>query len=258
MKTAGTEKQNPEPIHLSLVMPVYNACNFIEQNVRMVLNYLESQSFTSELIIVDDGSHDDTLQILTLLATEHPMLKIPSNGRNYGKGYSVRHGFEKAQGKYLIFNDVDPAYPPEEATKILRTLETGCDLAIACRVLPESRFEISPAFFRYLYTRHLMGRFFNVIVRAFVLPGILDSQAGLKGFTREAAQKIFSKQTLNRFSFDVEVLFLAKKYKLKIKQIPVNFRYFFEESTVRFVEDTFQMLKDLVRIVWNNWKGIYQ
>jgi dolichyl-phosphate beta-glucosyltransferase len=243
--------------HLSLVIPVYNAGNHIRENLETVVGYLKTQGFPWELIVVDDGSGDETPRILSEMRKIHPEIKTPANGRNHGKGFAVRNGFEQATGKYLVFNDSDLAYPIEEVVKILRVLEGGSDLAIACRVLPESRFEISPAFFRYLYTRHLMGRFFNRIVRSFILPGILDTQAGLKGFTREAARRIFAKQTLNRFSFDVEVLYLAKKEGFKIEQVPVNFRYFFEESTVRFFRDTVRMLRDLWRIKRNNRKGVY-
>lgn len=244
-------------VHLSLIVPVYNAENHVEGNIRTILDYLGRQSFASELIAVDDGSRDGTLAILNRMKQTRPNLKVLSNGHNQGKGAAVRTGFQAASGRYLAFNDSDLAYPAEEVLKILKALEGGSDVAVACRVLPESRFEISPAFFRYLYTRHLMGRFFNLLVRLFILPGILDTQAGLKGFRREAVEKIFPKQTLNRFSFDVEILFLAKKFGFKIEQVPVNFRYFFEETTVRFFRDTVNMLKDLCRVRLNDAKGLY-
>jgi len=249
--------ENNKEIHLSLVLPVYNAASFIEHNVKTVLDYLDSQPYSSELLLVDDGSGDNTLELLNRISSKKTILKILTNGRNRGKGYTVGRGAANAHGKYIIFCDADLAYPVEETGKILKTLEKGSDVAIACRVLRESRYEISPAFFRYLYTRHIMGRFFNFLVRMFILPGILDTQAGLKGFTQEATGKIFPKQTLQGFSFDVELLYLAKKLKLKIQQVPINFRYFFEESTVRFFRDTLQMIRDLLSIKLNDWKGRY-
>lgn len=245
-------------IYLSLIIPVYNGSNFIKNNLQDVLQHLEKQNYASELIVVDDGSRDDTAELLHHLEALHPILRVTKNGKNHGKGYTVRHGTQKARGKYIIFNDADLAYPVGEVSRILSNLESGHDVAIACRVLPESRYEISPAFFRYLYTRHLMGRFFNLIVRTFLLPGILDSQAGLKGFTRESAKRIFAKQTLTGFSFDVEVLYLARKYGFKIQQVPIYFRYFFEETTVNYIRDTFRMLKDLLSVKLNDWKGIYR
>lgn len=248
---------NNQPIHLSLVIPVYNSANFIEQNVKIILDTLEKQPFNSELILVNDGSNDNSMELITRMATRNTHIKVLDNGQNQGKGYTVSHGFKEASGKYLVFNDADLAYPTDQVIRILQALESGNDVAIACRVLPESRFEISPAFFRYLYTRHLMGRFFNLLVRLTVLPGTLDSQAGLKGFTREAAQTIFARQTLKRFSFDVEVLFIARKFGLKVAQVPVNFRYFFEETTVRFAQDTLRMLRDLMKIRFNNMKRLY-
>ncbi|MDO8518580.1 MAG: glycosyltransferase [Deltaproteobacteria bacterium] len=242
---------------MSLVIPVYNSANFIAQNIKVILENLETQPFESELILVNDGSRDNSLELLREIATQHTRVRVLDCGHNQGKGHAVGYGFREASGKFLVFNDADLAYPPDQVLRILKALEAGNDVAIACRVLPESRFEISPAFFRYLYTRHLMGRFFNRIVRWMVLPDILDSQAGLKGFTHEAAQVIFSRQTLKRFSFDVELLFIAQKLGLKVAQVPVNFRYFFEETTVRFAQDTLHMLRDLLKIRMNNLHGLY-
>src|SRR5206468_1714879 len=131
----------------------------------------------------------------------------------------------------------------------------GSDVAIACRVLPESRYVMSPSFFYYLYTRHVMSRVFNRVVRLALLPGILDTQAGLKGFTARAGELIFSRLTVPGFGFDVECLYIARKHRLTVRQTAVHFRYDDEPSTVRFAADAAQMLRDLVKIRWNDWRG---
>ncbi len=156
-----------------------------------------------------------------------------------------------------VFLDADLAYPVDEITKIVRELETGSDVAIACRVLPESRYLMSPSFFHYLYTRHLMSRVFNLAVRLALLPRILDTQAGLKGFTARASELIFPRLTVAGFGFDVELLYVARKHGLKVAQAAVHYRYDDEPTTVRFVADAVGMLEDLVRIRWNDWRGRY-
>src|SRR6266571_1221235 len=162
-----------------------------------------------------------------------------------------------ARGAYRVFTDADLAYPVDEIGKIARELDRGCDVAIACRVLPESRYLMSPSFFHYLYTRHVMSRLFNGVVRLTLLPGILDTQAGLKGFTARAAEVIFPRLTIPGFGFDVEALYIARKHGLAITQAAVRYRYDEEPSTVRFTADAAGMLRDLVKIRWNDWRGRY-
>jgi dolichyl-phosphate beta-glucosyltransferase len=244
-------------VYLSVVMPIYNIEAAIADNLRDVSSYLGTLSFASELILIDDGSRDSTHARAREAAAELKCVSVMGGGRNRGKGACVAEAFGIARGSYMIFIDADLAYPPEEIGKILRQLEMGADVAIACRVLPESRFVMSPSFFHYLYTRHAMGRLFNLIVRATMVPGILDTQAGLKGFRRTAAAEIFSRQTISRFSFDVENLYVARKLGLRIAQVGVNFGYFYEASSVRFLGDTMNMMLDLAKIRLNDLRGVY-
>ena len=125
------------------------------------------------------------------------------------------------------------------------------------RALPESPYVMSPTFFHYLYTRHLMSRLFNKLAQLVLLPGILDTQAGLKGFTAQAAEKIFSRQTLCGFGFDLEVLFIARSHHLKIEQMPVDYHYNDEPTTVNFAKHGVEMLLDLIRVRLNGARGIY-
>jgi hypothetical protein len=124
-------------------------------------------------------------------------------------------------------------------------------------VLPESRYLMSPSFFHYLYTRHLMSRAFNRVVQAFLLPGILDTQAGLKGFTARAAELCFRRTTIPGFGFDIECLYIAQQHGLAIHQTAVNFRYDDEPTTVRFARDSNRMLQDIWKVKTNAWRGQY-
>ena len=130
-------------------------------------------------------------------------------------------------------------------------------MAIACRVLPDSRYVMSPAFFQYLYTRHLMSRAFNLAVRALLLRDVIDSQAGLKGFRAAAAETVFSRVTIPRFGFDVEALFIAQKHGLTVREMAVHFRYDEEPTTVKFARAGARMALDLARVRINDWRGRY-
>src|SRR5262249_45819258 len=150
-------------------------------------------------------------------ARRHPSARVLGNPANEGKGFSVARGMRAARGEYRIFTDVDLAYPLSEVDKTVDALKAGADVAIACPVLPESRYLMSPTFFHYLYTRHLMSRAFNAMVRAVLLPGVLDTQAGLKGFTVAAARQIFPRLTRSGFGFDLEVLYIARARGLNVR-----------------------------------------
>ena len=242
---------------LSLVVPVFNAGPAIRRSLMALVGFLAVQGFASELIIVDDDSDDDTPAIVDDVRAETEGLKLIRNDRNRGKGYTVARGMLAAEGDFRLFMDADLAYPPTEVTKILHDLEAGADVAIACRVLPESRYLMSPTFFSYLYTRHVMSRAFNAAVRWTLVPGVLDTQAGLKGFTARAAEEIFPRLTVPGFGFDVEALHIARRRGLRIAQTAVHFRYDSEPSTVRFVRDALRMAGDLGRIRVNDIRGRY-
>ncbi len=243
---------------LSLIIPVYNAADQLPATLRAVDAFMASQPHSAEVLFVDDHSSElETQLILEDYAREHPFVRLLRNAINRGKGYSVTRGMLAARGRYRVFTDVDLAYPLDEVNKIVAALESGSDVAIACRVLPESRYLMSPSFFHYLYTRHLMSRAFNKVVQRFLLPGILDTQAGLKGFTAEAAQLCFTRTTIPGFGFDIEALYVAQHHGLSIKQTAVNFVYDDEPTTVRFARDSRRMLHDIVEVRMKAWRGEY-
>jgi dolichyl-phosphate beta-glucosyltransferase len=248
----------PQPApHLSLVVPVFNEASRMPASLGQLRSFLAAQSFSTELILVDDCSDRETASVLEEFVADDGRVTLLRNEENRGKGFSVARGMRAAQGAYRVFTDADLAYPAAEVSKILRDLEAGADVAIACRVLPESRYMMSPSFFSYLYTRHVMSRVYNGLVRLVLVPGVLDTQAGLKGFTARAAELIFSRVSIPRFGFDVEALFIAQKHGLAIKQTAVQFRYDEEATTVKFAKDAARMARDLYRIRRNDARGLY-
>jgi len=243
---------------LSLVIPVYNGAHSLRGSLAQLTAWLPRQPMGIELVLVNDGSDPLTATMLHDFAASTSGVTLLVNQRNSGKGLAVARGMVAARGRFRIFTDADLAYSLDDITDTLRQLEAGSDVVIACRVLPESRYDISPAFFRYLYTRHVMSRTFNWAVRHGLLPGILDTQAGLKGFTDRAAEILFPRLTLRGFGFDVELLYIARQHGLSITQKAVHYRYDREPSTMRFARDAITMLGDLVRIRWNSLRGRYR
>ena len=255
--SASITSAPPAP-HLSLIVPVYNGADRLPSSLDQLRTFLRAQPYSWELILVDDCSNAATRGILEEFATAiGSEVRLMRNEENRGKGNAVTRGMRAAVGKYRVFTDADLAYPASEVGKILADLEGGADVAIACRVLAESRYLMSPTFFSYLYTRHVMSRVFNALVRWTLIPRVLDTQAGLKGFTAHAAEIIFPRITIPRFGFDVEALFIARKHDLSLAQTAVFFRYDEEPTTVRFAEDAMRMIRDLLHIRRNDRRGRY-
>ena len=245
-------------VPLSLVIPVYNCAPLLRGTLPQLRDWLPRQPAGTELVLVNDGSDPLTATMLREFAECTPGVKLLVNERNRGKGLAVARGMQAATGRLRVFTDADLAYSLDDVADTARQLEAGSDVVIACRVLPESRYDISPEFFRYLYTRHVMSRTFNWAVRHGLLPGILDTQAGLKGFTARAAEIVFPRLTVPGFGFDVELLYVARQHGLTITQKAVHYRYDCEPSTLRFTRDAITMLGDLVRIRWNSLRGRYR
>ena len=244
-------------VRLSLVIPARIGAGRLERSLAQLADWLPRQA-CAELILVDDDSRPAAATRLREFAAATPGVALLVNDRRRGKGFTVARGMLAAHGRYRVFTDADLAYPLEEVAKVVQQLEAGSDVVVACRILPESRYDISPSFFRYLYTRHLMSRAFNWVVRLTLLDDIWDTQAGLKGFTAAAAEALFRRQTILGFGFDVELLYIAHQHRLRITQLPVHFRYDHEPSTLRFTRDGVVMLMDLARIEWNSRRGRYR
>jgi dolichyl-phosphate beta-glucosyltransferase len=243
--------------HLTLVVPCYNGEDRLPAALAQLSTFLALQPYSSELILVDDFSAEPAANILRDYAESRPGITLIRNEKNLGKGKSVSRGLLAGRGRFRVFLDADLAFPPDEVNKILRDLDAGADVAIACRVLRESRYLMSPSFFHYLYTRHVMSRVFNLLARTVLLRDVLDSQAGLKGFTAAATEIVFPRITIPRFGFDVEALFIAQKHHLNVKQVAVYFRYDEEPTTVTFVQSAVTMALELLQVRLNDWRGRY-
>ena len=243
-------------VHLSIIVPVRNGEDRLPDHLRAIAEFRRTRPFPTEVVLVDDGSDAPAARILDEWGAQDGFVLV-RNEVNAGKGRAVCRGLLAARGAFRIFLDADLSYPVEEISNVLAALEAGSDVVVACRVLTESRYVMSPVFFRYLYTRHVLSRIFNALVRLTVLPGILDSQAGLKGLSGAATERIVPKLTIAGFAFDVELLYVAHLQGLRVTQIPVTFHYDSEPTTVRFVADGWRMVRDLARIRWNSIRGRY-
>lgn len=244
-------------VDLSLVVPVYHCAGRLDGSLAALEAFLDAAPVACELVLVNDRGTDASAgRLLRAFATRRDV-RLLENDRNRGKGYSVRRGMLAAAGRHRVFTDVDLAYPLDEIWSISSALARGADVAIACRVLGRSCYEMSAACLKYLYTRHLMSRVFNRLVRCTLLPGVLDTQAGLKGYTARATREVFSRVRIAGFGFDLECLYVARRLGFRMKQVPVRFRYDDEPSTVRFVRDAGTMAADLVRIRWRALAGAY-
>jgi dolichyl-phosphate beta-glucosyltransferase len=243
----------------TLVLPVYNAQGFLDATLHEVYSWLSRREEPWELIVVDDASKDATVKILDAFERAHPdeAIQIVRFHANHGKGLAVRVGLHRASGRYAVFTDCDLAYPLANIDRLLSRLADGADAAIANRVDPASTYLMSPSFFSYLFTRHLMGRIFNAISRAIAVPRILDTQAGLKGLRTAIVKPLLSRLRLDGFSFDVELLRGLIDRGARIDEVPVAFRYDSEPSTVSFTLDALRMARDLIRVRWRSWRGFY-
>lgn len=228
---------------LSVVVPAYNEEERLPETIAAIEAYLSRQSYTWELIVVDDGSRDDTVGAARA-AFSQPHSRVEKNPRNMGKGATIRNGMTKhARGRYRLFTDADNSTPIEETGKLLKAMRRrGADIAIGSRALKGSKLEVRQPFYR-----EMMGRVFNTMVQLLAVPGIHDTQCGFKLFTRKAAEEIFPRQTLDGFSFDVEVLHIARRLGFRTIEVPVRWINS-PASRVSPIRDSIRMFADVVRI----------
>ena len=229
-------------MRFSLVIPAYNETGRIGATIDHVARYLEAQPFEWEVIVVIDGGDPGAAEEARAAAADRANVRVLENNVNRGKGYSVRRGILESTGNRVAFIDADLSLPIEELPKMMARFDAGADVAIASRTVPGA-VEEGPA----PAGRGVMSRLFNVVVRWLLLPGITDTQCGFKGFTAAAAKKIFEVAETDRFGFDVEALYLARTFKLRIDEFPVCCRYHGGSSVSR-LGDGLQMLRDLLAI----------
>ncbi|MBM3493052.1 MAG: glycosyltransferase family 2 protein [Armatimonadetes bacterium] len=228
------------PPHLSVIVPAYNEAVRIGASLERMEAYFGEQPYTTEIVVVDDGSTDSTARIVSGMAGART--RLLQYGANRGKGFAVRHGMTHCDGALALFSDADLATPIEEVEKLFAAIEAGADVAIGSRDLPGSRLER-----RQSPIREMGGKLFNRFVQALAVPGIHDTQCGFKLFTRDASLAVFGMCLIDNFSFDVEALFIARRLGYRIAEVPVRWRHQ-EGSKVRLWRDAPRMVRTLFRI----------
>lgn len=247
--SANIETQRPQ---YSIIVPAYNEGARIGATLEAILDHIERRHWKAEVVVVDDGSTDQTVELASRFAAGHPGMRILRNPGNRGKGYSVRNGMLQATGKLLLFTDADLSSPITEAEKLFAALDAGADVAIGSRWMDRSL-----QFQRQSIKRQILSRLYNTFLKAVLFIPYLDTQCGFKAFTRAAADKIFPLQRVMRWGFDPEVLYLAHRQGLKVAEIPVRWGHD-EGSRMRVWRDGFRMGWDALKIRWYALSGKYR
>ena len=237
---------------LSIIIPAYNEERRLPRTLDSIFAWTQTRPYPTEIIVIDDGSSDRTSEIVTSGEKKYSGLRLVSNGKNRGKGFSVRHGIIEARGEIALFTDADLSTPIEEADKLLAAIrDNGFDGAIGSRALDRSLIVVHQSIIR-----EQAGIFFNRMVRWIMGIQFSDTQCGFKAFRRERARIIFEQQRVERFGFDPEILFLAKRNGLRVAEVPVRWSH--DAATkVNVAGDGIQMFLDLLWIRWNALLGHY-
>ena len=234
---------------LSIIIPAYNEENRLPNSLEQVFRFLDKQTYSSEVIVVENGSTDKTFEIASSFVQKHKNLRVIHNEQR-GKGGAVLRGVREASGEYVFICDADLSMPIEEINKFLPPVLTDFDIAIGSREAPGSVRYNEP------YYRHLTGRVFNTLIRLMVLPKLQDTQCGFKCMRAEVARDIFRFQTLTGWAFDVELLYIAHRRGYRIREIPIHW-HFNADSKVRVLRDSWRMFIDLLVIRRNTRRGLY-
>ena len=235
----------------SIIIPAYNEGARLATTLDRVLNYVAAQRLDAEVIVVNDGSCDQTPDLVHNYAQTHPALRLLENPGNRGKGYSVRNGMLHAGGEILLFSDADLSSPIEEAPKLFAAIRSGADIAIGSRWLqPELQAH------RQSVLRQVYGRIINLALRILLGLNFKDTQCGFKAFTHQAAQTIFPLQEIERWGFDPELLYLARRSGLKVKEVAVVWSHS-EGTRINPLRDGLRMFAEVLKIRWNALTGKY-
>jgi dolichyl-phosphate beta-glucosyltransferase len=236
----------------SIVIPAYNESARLGATLEKVLAYVHTQGWDAEIIVVNDGSRDNTADIVRSFAAQDPALRLLENPGNRGKGYSVRHGMLNARGRVVLFSDADLSSPIEEAPKLFQALDAGADVAIGSRWLrAETQTQRQPLH------RQLFGRIYNLVLRLTLGLQFADTQCGFKAFKQPAVRAIFPLQRIERWGFDPETLFLAQKLKFKVREVPVAWGHS-GGTRINPLVDGSRMVMEMFRIRWYDLTGKYR
>jgi glycosyltransferase involved in cell wall biosynthesis len=236
---------------VSIIIPAFNEEGRLADTLEKIASYVRDKRPDSEVIVVDDGSTDGTAALAESWRDRIPQLRVVSNGTNRGKGFSVRHGSLEAKGDIILFTDADLSSPIEEGEKLFAALQSR-DVAIGSRAVDRSLIEVHQSPFR-----EFAGIIFNRIVRAILWLPFVDTQCGFKAFRRERCRIIFEQQTIERFGFDPELLYLARHHGLSTVEVPVRWAHS-PATKVSMMRDSVQMFLDVFVIRWNALRGRYR
>lgn len=235
----------------SFVIPAYNESSRLRPTLDELLRYTAEQNWDADILVVDDGSRDDTAGVVGEYAGAHSQIRLVQNPGNRGKGYSVRNGMLHARGDVCLFTDADLSSPISEATKLFEAIRGGADIAIGSRWLrAELQTERQPLY------RQAFGRIFNLVLRIFLGLRFKDTQCGFKAFRREAAQRVFPLQKIERWGFDPEILYIARRLGFKVEEVPVLWAHS-EGTRLHPLRDGMKMFVDVLHIRWNALTGTY-
>lgn len=234
---------------LSIIIPAYNEENRLPATLDRIFNFLALQSYTAEVVVVENGSKDRTIDVAQEYARRYPNLKVLQS-QERGKGRAVRLGLLQAAGEFRFIADADLSMPVEEINRFLPPALDDFEIAIASREAPGAVRYNEPAY------RHFVGRGYNLLIRILALPGLHDTQCGFKCFRGEIVDDLIKRQTLTGWSFDVELLFIARKLGYRIVELGIPW-YFNPESKVRVLRDSVRMGLDLLAIRCNDLQGKY-
>lgn len=246
-----TKKLNmPENIHLTILVPSYNESSIIEDSLKEINGFLDTKKYLSEIVVVDDGSKDNSAEIVKNLKLSR--VKPFGYQINRGKGGALKEGILHSQGKYVIFTDVDLSVPIGTADELLKELEKGeSDVVIGTRKIKSARVLVHQP-----WLRENLGKGFTFITRIITGVAVSDFTCGFKGFTGESAKKIFGNSLLARWAYDAEILYLAKKFGYKIKEVPVTWTNR-KDTRVKLWNAVITSLGDLLQLKLNDWSGKY-
>jgi len=242
---------NPGSPKLSIVIPSFNEEKRLPDTLERIASYINASDRETEVIVVDDGSTDRTIRVAESFRGKIADFRVVSNGQNRGKGYSVRHGFMESRGEIVLFTDADLSAPIEEADKLLAKMDEY-NLAIGSRAVNRELIEVHESRFR-----EFAGIIFNWIVRLILRLPFVDTQCGFKAFRREKCRIIFEQQTIERFGFDPELLYLARHHGLRIAEVAVRWAHS-PATKVNMWRDSVRMFLDVVIIRWNSLRGRYR